>query len=47
MVTLYKPLFSAWLDESHDVLVEVMNRRIDAYTGLNMETAEKLQVRSL
>lgn len=40
----YRTSKSAWLDESHDVLVEVMNRRIDAYTGLNMETAEKLQV---
>ncbi|XP_066930606.1 prolyl 4-hydroxylase subunit alpha-1-like [Clytia hemisphaerica] len=40
----YRISKSAWLDESHDGIVDIMNRRIEAYTGLSMETAEKLQV---
>ena len=45
LLTCYLSLsYSAWLDESHDSIVDVMNRRIEAYTGLSMETAEKLQV---
>jgi len=40
----YRTSKSAWLDESDDDLVASMNNRIEAYTGLDMYTAEKLQV---
>jgi len=43
-VILPQTIYSAWLDESHDEIVTIMDRRIEAYTGLSMETAEKLQV---
>ena len=35
---------SAWLDETDDILVDKMSKRIEAYSGLSMESAEKLQV---
>lgn len=41
---MFDVIFSAWLDESDDDLVASMNNRIEAYTGLDMYTAEKLQV---
>jgi len=40
----YRVSKSAWLDEYDDPLVDIMSRRIESYTGLSMETAEKLQV---
>lgn len=35
---------SAWLEDSDDEVVAKVNRRIGAVTGLNMNTAEALQV---
>lgn len=36
--------YSAWLEESDDEVVAKVNRRIGAVTGLDMTTAEPLQV---
>ena len=36
--------YSAWLEESDDEVVTIVNRRIGAVTGLDMTTAEPLQV---
>ena len=41
------PLFSAWLGPEHDDsgIVQRIDKRIEAVTGLDMSTAEQLQVR--
>ena len=39
------PKHSAWLESEDDEVVERVNRRIGAVTGLEMSTAEPLQVR--
>ena len=36
--------FSCWLNEGHDKVIERVNRRMTALTGLNLETAEDFQV---
>ena len=40
------PLSSGWLSSQHDPLgyVDRIDRRIEGFTGLTMETAEQLQV---
>lgn len=39
------PNYSAWLESEDDEVVERVNRRIGVVTGLEMSTAEPLQVR--
>ena len=38
---------SAWLENTDDELIAKVNRRIGAVTGLDMSTAEPLQVYSV
>ena len=40
------PKHSAWLESEDDEVVETVNRRIGAATGLEMSTAEPLQVKA-
>ena len=44
MLKLLFASYSAWLEESDDEVVAKVNRRIGAVTGLDMTTAEPLQV---
>ena len=37
-------VYSAWLENSVDPLIKAFDTRIGAMTGLNMHTAESLQV---
>jgi len=39
------PKYSAWLENEDDEVVARVNRRIGAVTGLEMSTAEPLQVK--
>ena len=39
--------FSAWLQSSEHRFIDRVVRRIEAVTGLNMDTAEELQVNKL
>lgn len=39
--------FSAWLTSYEDPVVEKINQRIEDITGLEVDTAEELQVKSL
>lgn len=47
-VTVFSPffcfVFSAWLEEEDDPVIERVNQRIEAITGLTVDTAELLQV---
>uniref|UniRef100_UPI00358E9E64 prolyl 4-hydroxylase subunit alpha-1-like n=1 Tax=Myxine glutinosa TaxID=7769 RepID=UPI00358E9E64 len=43
-VAQYRVSKSAWLREEHDWIVKKLNRRIETITGLNVDTAEELQV---
>ena len=36
--------FSAWLNNKDNAILKNLNRRIEAYTGLDLTTAEPLQV---
>lgn len=38
---------SAWLTEYDDPMIEMINNRIEGVTGLEMDTAEELQVKKL
>lgn len=40
------PVFSAWLTGYDDPMIETINQRIEDLTGLEMDTAEELQVKS-
>ena len=39
--------FSAWISEKDYKVVKKLNMRIEAYTGLQMTTAEPMQVSKL
>lgn len=39
--------FSAWLTGYEDPIIEKINQRIEDITGLEVDTAEELQVKSL
>lgn len=43
-VVLFCFVFSAWLEAEDDPVIERVNQRIEAITGLTVDTAELLQV---
>ena len=36
--------FSCWLNDGDSEVIQTANRRVEAITGLNMKTAEELQI---
>ena len=36
--------FSCWLNDADSEVIQTANRRVEAITGLNMQTAEELQI---
>ena len=36
--------FSCWLNDADSRVIHTANRRVEAITGLNMQTAEELQI---
>lgn len=47
LVSLLSLYSSAWLTEYDDPMIEKINDRIEGVTGLEMDTAEELQVKKL